>query len=63
MRLDRGCADGMVVTNTHIVADAIPAQGGAPRRILCTLQDGRCLPAELVNFDWCASDEAYICSH
>lgn len=43
------------MTNTHIVADAIPAAGGrSSRTIVCTLQDGRSFQADLVNFDWCA---------
>jgi hypothetical protein len=45
--------DGTVVTNTHIVADAIAGDGAAGAAILCTLQDGRTFPAQLVNFDWC----------
>lgn len=46
--------DGTVVTNTHIIADAIAGDSAAGAAILCTLQDGRSLPAQLVNFDWCA---------
>jgi S1-C subfamily serine protease len=46
--------DGTVVTNTHIIADAIAGDSAAGAAILCTLQDGRTLPAQLVNFDWCA---------
>ncbi len=43
------------MTNTHIIADAIPAAGGrSSRTIVCTLQDGRSFQADLLNFDWCA---------
>lgn len=53
-------ADGTIVTNTHIIAEAIPAAMPAAdsssqegrRIILCTLQDGRSFEAQLVNFDW-----------
>jgi len=55
-------AGGLVVTNTHIVADAIDqadgGTGGGPEAplaralITVTLQDGRCLTARLVNYDW-----------
>lgn len=53
-------ADGMIVTNTHIIAEAIPAAMPAAassnqegmRTIVCTLQDGRSYEAQLVNFDW-----------
>ena len=47
--------DGTVVTNTHIIADAIAGDSTTGSAILCTLQDGRSFPAQLVNFDWCAS--------
>ena len=46
--------DGTVVTNTHIIADAIAGDGASASAILCTLQDGRSFQAQLVNFDWCA---------
>ncbi len=54
-----------MVTNTHIVADAIGlaagGTGGGPEApldgalISVTLQDGRCLLAQLVNYDWCGA--------
>jgi hypothetical protein len=53
--------DGTVVTNTHIIADAIAGDSAAGAAILCTLQDGRSFPAQLVNFDWCAPYTAPQC--
>jgi S1-C subfamily serine protease len=47
--------DGTVVTNTHIIADAIGADSASASVILCTLQDGRSFQAQLVNFDWSVS--------
>lgn len=55
-------SEGVVVTNTHIVSEAISVEdggkGGGPGAAPCdaviavTLQDGRCLSARLVNYDW-----------
>lgn len=45
-------SSGTIVTNTHIVADAVAVGGAAGNAIVCTLQDGRSFQAELVNFDW-----------
>jgi hypothetical protein len=54
-----------VVTNAHTVSEAISVsdggKGGGPGSapadavIAVTLQDGRCLSAQLLNFDWCAA--------
>lgn len=55
-------SSGIIVTNTHIVADAVSVGGAAGNAVVCTLQDGRSFQAELVNFDW-QSDVAVLRIH